>query len=43
MLNRSTVQFIGICAFHTQIADPLIGGTYMTVSLSPEDLAECSC
>jgi hypothetical protein len=28
------VQFIGVCAFHTQIADPLIGGTYMTVSES---------
>lgn len=28
---RSTVQFVGISAFHTQIADPLIGGTYMTV------------
>lgn len=27
----STVQFVSICAFHTQIADPLIGGTYMTV------------
>lgn len=27
----STVQFVGICAFHTQIADPLIGGTYMTL------------
>jgi hypothetical protein len=26
------VQFVGITAFHTQIADPLIGGTYMTVS-----------
>ena len=31
LLTDSTVQFIGICAFHTQIADPLIGGTYMTV------------
>lgn len=30
----STVQFVGISAFHTQIADPLIGGTYMTVSPS---------
>ncbi|CAD6589699.1 MAG: hypothetical protein TREMPRED_005478 [Tremellales sp. Tagirdzhanova-0007] len=27
----STVQFVGITAFHTQIADPLIGGTYMTL------------
>ncbi|CEP63011.1 uncharacterized protein LALA0_S07e00386g [Lachancea lanzarotensis] len=27
----STVQFVGICAFHTQIADPAIGGTYMTL------------
>lgn len=26
----STIQFVGINAFHTQIADPLIGGTYMT-------------
>lgn len=31
-LMDSTVQFVGITAFHTQIADPLIGGTYMTVS-----------
>ncbi|UZJ56758.1 hypothetical protein CBS101457_006078 [Exobasidium rhododendri] len=27
----STVQFVGVSAFHTQIADPLIGGTYMTL------------
>ncbi|KAJ1920948.1 hypothetical protein H4219_001001 [Mycoemilia scoparia] len=27
----STVQFVGICAFFTQIADPVIGGTYMTL------------
>lgn len=27
----STVQFVSICAFHTQIADPAIGGTYMTL------------
>lgn len=27
----STVQFVGLSAFHTQIADPLIGGTYMTL------------
>ncbi|PWN50861.1 hypothetical protein IE53DRAFT_386828 [Violaceomyces palustris] len=27
----STVQFVGITAFHTQIADPLIGGTYLTL------------
>lgn len=27
----STVQFVGISAFNTQIADPLIGGTYMTL------------
>lgn len=26
----STIQFVSICAFHTNIADPLIGGTYMT-------------
>ncbi|ODQ79058.1 hypothetical protein BABINDRAFT_171869 [Babjeviella inositovora NRRL Y-12698] len=25
-----TIQFVSICAFHTNIADPLIGGTYMT-------------
>nr|ODN90387.1 hypothetical protein L204_05992 [Cryptococcus depauperatus CBS 7855] len=30
-IHGSTVQFVGICAFHTQIADPLIGGTYMTL------------
>lgn len=27
----NTVQFVGISAYHTQIADPLIGGTYMTL------------
>lgn len=27
----STVQFVSISAFMTSIADPLIGGTYMTV------------
>ncbi|KAI3625926.1 hypothetical protein CBS9595_001287 [Malassezia furfur] len=27
----NTVQFVGISAFHTQIADPVIGGTYMTL------------
>ncbi|KAF8525237.1 MFS general substrate transporter [Hysterangium stoloniferum] len=27
----STVQFVGVTAFHTRIADPLIGGTYMTL------------
>jgi len=27
----STVQFVGITAFHTRIADPVIGGTYMTL------------
>lgn len=26
----STIQFVSICAFHTKIADPSIGGTYMT-------------
>lgn len=26
----STIQFVCINAFHTQIADPVIGGTYMT-------------
>ncbi|KAK9463125.1 acetyl-coenzyme A transporter 1-domain-containing protein [Lipomyces oligophaga] len=26
----STVQFVSVNAFHTQIADPTIGGTYMT-------------
>lgn len=31
--THRTVQFVGISAFHTQIADPVIGGTYMTVSL----------
>lgn len=29
--NHSTVQFVGISAFHTRVSDPLIGGTYMTV------------
>lgn len=27
----STVQFVGINAFHTRISDPVIGGTYMTL------------
>ncbi|CAM9023621.1 unnamed protein product [Wickerhamomyces anomalus] len=27
----STIQFVSISAFHTQISDPLIGGTYMTL------------
>lgn len=27
----STVQFVSMCAFHTRIADPVIGGTYMTL------------
>ncbi|TFY66211.1 hypothetical protein EVG20_g4880 [Dentipellis fragilis] len=27
----STIQFVGISAFHTTISDPLIGGTYMTL------------
>ncbi|KZV73908.1 MFS general substrate transporter [Peniophora sp. CONT] len=26
-----TIQFVGVSAFHTRIADPLIGGTYMTL------------
>lgn len=26
----STIQFVSLCAFHTRIADPTIGGTYMT-------------
>ncbi|CAK9441216.1 uncharacterized protein LODBEIA_P50850 [Lodderomyces beijingensis] len=26
----STIQFVSLCAFHTKIADPAIGGTYMT-------------
>ncbi|KAI5955355.1 hypothetical protein KGF54_001916 [Candida jiufengensis] len=26
----STIQFVSLCAFHTKIADPKIGGTYMT-------------
>lgn len=26
----STIQFVSLCAFHTKIADPSIGGTYMT-------------
>jgi len=27
----STIQFVGISAFHTKVSDPLIGGTYMTL------------
>lgn len=27
----STVQFVSICAFHTRVADPRVGGTYMTL------------
>jgi len=27
----STIQFVGISAFHTRISDPVIGGTYMTL------------
>jgi len=27
----STIQFVGISAFHTRVSDPLIGGTYMTL------------
>jgi len=27
----STVQFVGMSAFHTRISDPVIGGTYMTL------------
>lgn len=27
----NTVQFVGISAFHTRIADPVLGGTYMTL------------
>ncbi|OBA21433.1 MFS general substrate transporter [Metschnikowia bicuspidata var. bicuspidata NRRL YB-4993] len=26
----STIQFVSLCAFHTRIADPAIGGTYLT-------------
>lgn len=35
----STVQFVSISAFMTSIADPVIGGTYMTVSIiKPTDV-----
>ncbi|CCC71453.1 hypothetical protein NCAS_0H01430 [Naumovozyma castellii] len=27
----ATVQFVGISSFHTRIADPILGGTYMTL------------
>lgn len=27
-----TIQFVGMSSFHTRISDPVIGGTYMTVS-----------
>ncbi|KAG6857611.1 hypothetical protein H0H87_010179 [Tephrocybe sp. NHM501043] len=30
-LVATTVQFVGISAFHTRVSDPLIGGTYMTL------------
>ena len=43
-MNLSTLQFVGVSAFHTQVSDPLIGGTYMTVSLAIiPDLAELVC
>jgi hypothetical protein len=32
MIVFRTVQFVGMSAFHTRISDPVIGGTYMTVS-----------
>lgn len=35
MYMSRTVQFVGISAFHTRVSDPLIGGTYMTVSNLP--------
>ena len=31
----STIQFVGMSAFHTRISDPVIGGTYMTVRRPP--------
>jgi hypothetical protein len=31
----STIQFVGMSAFHTRISDPVIGGTYMTVCRPP--------
>jgi hypothetical protein len=31
----STIQFVGMAAFHTRISDPVIGGTYMTVCRPP--------
>lgn len=27
----STIQFVGVTAYHTRIADPVVGGTYMTL------------
>lgn len=27
----STIMFVAVCAFHARIADPIIGGTYMTL------------
>jgi hypothetical protein len=32
----STIQFVGVTAYHTRIADPVVGGTYMTVGCSLE-------
>ena len=34
----STIQFVGMSAFHTRISDPVIGGTYMTVCRHPTSL-----
>jgi MFS transporter, PAT family, solute carrier family 33 (acetyl-CoA transportor), member 1 len=35
VIKNRTIQFSGISAFHTRISDPVIGGTYMTVSDGP--------
>lgn len=39
----STVMFVAISAFHAKIADPVIGGTYMTLLATYVILSSCSC
>jgi len=38
----STIQFVGVTAYHTRIADPVVGGTYMTVSMCREHGKNCA-
>ncbi|KAJ3516788.1 hypothetical protein NLJ89_g913 [Agrocybe chaxingu] len=39
----STVQFVGISAFHTRVSDPLIGGTYMTLLNTFTNMGATEC